>query len=91
MNTNNINKQHKLVAREEKILRYKQNKPYKECREFEESRVREYVLAGFVLLDSSQSHCLQVSPPSGANIETECNVAACRDEDEKDPGRISIS
>jgi hypothetical protein len=30
MNTNNTNKQHKLVVREEKILKYKQIKPYKE-------------------------------------------------------------
>ena len=27
MNADNINKQHKLVAREEKILKQKQNKP----------------------------------------------------------------
>jgi len=64
----------------------------KERREFEESRVRLH------LLDSSQSHRLQVSfpPPlrtskqratspqkNAANIEAESNVTACRDEDEK--------
>ncbi len=37
-----------------------------------------FALAGFI-------------PPSVANIEAESNFTACRDEDEKGPGRISIS
>ena len=47
------------------------------------------------LLDSSRfvtiSSLAGVTSPSVANIEAESNVTACRDEDEKGPGRISIS
>ena len=46
-----------------------------------------FALAGFVTISSLAG----VTPPSIASIETESNVTACRDEDEKSPGRISIS